>query len=265
MSNIIRSHTIPTIEKKIIQTKKIENKTVDIKEQEIDPVLQQQNLIMEIKALEIQYSELQRQMKNEMDSAQSEIDQWWSEKQYQAQEEARRLAKEASEQGFKAGFEQGTLFAEEEFRQKRMEMQVLIETAYEEKAKIVQESESFLLSLSVRVAEKVIKKELKQHDDQLLNIVKQALRQIEESEDVVMQVSLEDYPIILPFLEELKTYVKADSEFKLIPVANLSKGGCMIHTASGSYDATIDSQLQEIKKHLLAYCEEKTNDEPKGR
>jgi flagellar assembly protein FliH len=117
----------------------------------------------------------------------------------------------------------------------------------------------------VKIAEKVIKEELKQHDDQLLNVVKHALKHIEESEDVTLQVSPEDYPIVLPYIDELKTYIRAESEFKLIPVANLSKGGCMIHTASGSYDVTIDSQLKEIKKQLLAYCEEKINDEPKAR
>ena len=61
-------------------------------------------------------------MKNEMESAQAEIDQWWSEKQEEAKQEARRMAEEASEQGFQAGFEQGKLLAEEEFRQKREEM-----------------------------------------------------------------------------------------------------------------------------------------------
>ena len=47
-------------------------------------------------------------------------------------------------------------------------MQELIQLAYEEKEKIIQQSESFLLALSIKVAEKVIKEELKQHNDQLL-------------------------------------------------------------------------------------------------
>ena len=80
-----------------------------------------------------------------------------------------------------------------------------------------------------------------------------------------MQVALEDYPILIPFLDELKTYIRADSELKLIPVANLSKGGCMIHTASGSYDVTVSGQLEEIKRQLLAYSEEQTNHEPAHR
>lgn len=265
MSNVFRFNHLPTVEKKIIQTKKIENKRLDSIELEIDHGQMKEHLMYEVEVLEAKYSELQNQIKIDQENAQIDIDNWWQEKQEEARQEARRIAEEATTQGFQAGTNQGLLQVEEEFREKRQEMHELIQTAYEEKAKIVQQSESFLLSLSVKVAEKVIKEELKQHDDQLLNVVKHALRQIEESEDVVMHVSPEDYPIVLPFLEELKTYVRAESELKLIPVVNLAKGGCMIHTASGSYDVTIDSQLKEIKKQLLAYCEEKSNDEPKAR
>jgi len=234
---------------------------MDMNGQELDPAQQKQHLLQEIESLENQYRQLQNQIKIEQDTARTDIDQWWQEKQEEANQEAQRIAQEASEQGFKAGFDQGIMQVEEEFRQKRQDMQELIETVYVEKNKIIQQSEPFLLELSVKIAEKVIKKELKQHDDQLLNIVRRALRRLEESEDVVMQVSLEDYPILVPFMEELKTYIRADSELKLVPVAKLSKGGCIINTASGSYDVTVDSQLEEIKRQLLAYSEEKINDE----
>lgn len=267
LSNVFRFNQLPTIEveKKIIQTKKIETKRLAQTEHELNLEQTKQQLMYEVEVLEAEYSQLQLQIKIDQENAKTAIDQWWQEKQEEAKQDARRLAEEASTQGFEAGTTQGILQVEEEFREKRQEMHDLVQSAYEEKAKIVQQSEAFLLSLSVKVAEKVIKEELRQHDDQLVNVVKHALKQIEESEDVVMQVSSEDYPIVLPFYDELKTYVRAESELKLIPVATLSKGGCMIHTASGSYDVTIDSQLKEIKKQLLAYCEEKTNDEPKAR
>lgn len=232
---------------------------MDSNDLEVDPGKQKQLLFQEIEALESQHMELQSQINKDQENARTAINHWWNDKQVEATQEAQRLGEEASTQGFQAGYDQGIQLAEEEFHHKRQEMQKWIEAAYEEKAKIIHQSESFLLTLSIKVAEKVIKEELKQHKDQLLNIVKQALIHIEESEDVIMQVSTEDYQIILPFLEELKTYVRADSEFKLIPVVNLEKGGCMIHTASGSYDVTVDSQLQEIKKQLLAYSEEKAN------
>jgi flagellar assembly protein FliH len=265
LSNIIRFQQPSAFEKKILQTKKIENKALNFHGQEVEPGDQQQFLFQEIESLKKQYEALQTEIKTAQDQAKAEIDSWWQEKQQRAEQEAQQLAEQAKAQGFQAGFDQGVLEAEEKFRQQNQEMQELIGAAYEEKAKIIQQAEPFLLELSIKISEKIIKKELKQHDDQLMNIVKHALRRVEESEDVVMQVSLEDYPIIIPYLEELKTYIRADSELKLIPVANLTKGGCMIHTASGSYDVTVTGQLEEIKRQLLAYSEEKTSDEPAER
>jgi flagellar assembly protein FliH len=262
LSNVIRSQSFAPTEKKIIQTKRIETKRLDFNGKEMAPGEQKQYLTQEIVILEARFSELQNQLKSEQQNARAEIEQWWQEKRKEAEQEAENIAEEAAAQGFQAGFDKGVQQAEEEFRQKRQTVQELIELAYQEKEKIIQQSEPFLLALSVKIAEKVIKTELKQHDEQLLNVVKQALRHIEETEDVVMQVSSEDYPIILPFHEELKTYIRADSELKIIPVAALAKGDCMIHTASGSYDVTVDGQLEEIKKQLLIYFEEKTNNEP---
>lgn len=255
LSNIIRGNQLSQIPKKII-TKKIENKKLDLNESEINYELMKDNLLAEIDMLENQSKQLQEQIANDKESARSEMENWIENRKEEANLNAKRLLEEASAQGFQTGYEQGVNQAEEEFREQRLEMQEFIQLAYEEKAKIVQESESFLLALSIKVAEKVIKAELKQHNDQLLHVVKQALKHIDESEDVVIQVSPDDYSNVLPFLDELQTYVRDDSELKLIPLAKLKKGGCMIQTANGSYDVTVDGQLQEIKKQLLTYCEE---------
>ncbi|EIM08484.1 flagellar biosynthesis/type III secretory pathway protein [Planococcus antarcticus DSM 14505] len=265
MSNIIRLPQSFSKEKKIIQTRKIETKKTVFSNQEHDPRQQRQQLFQEINELESRREQLQTQILSDQQNSQQEIDEWWHEKQQEAQQYAEKMEQQAEQQGFQTGFEQGLQLAEQDSVEKRLEMTRLLEMAYEEKANIIQQAEPFLLSLSVTIAEKVIHNELGQDTQQLLHIIQHALKQVEESEDVTMQVSPEDYPMIIPFLEELKTYVKADSELKLIPVANLTPGGCRIHTASGSYDAMVDNQLDEIKNQLLAYCEEKTNDEPVGR
>lgn len=265
LSNIIRAKHGSLVEPKVILTKKIDIDRLGSTGRTGDPQQRKQQLMQDIEALEVRYRQMQQQITEERDNAQAAINQWWEEKQKEAEQNAERLAGEASANGFQAGFEQGMLQAKTKFQEKRREMQSVIETAYAEKAKMIQESEMALLSLSVKVAERVIQAELKQNREQLVNIVRQALKQIEESEDVVIQVSSEDYPLILPFLEELQTYVKADSALKLIPVANLDQGGCLIHTANGSYDVTIDSQLQEMKRQLLAYCEETMDDGVQNR
>lgn len=265
MSNIIRLSQSHSSEKKIIQTRKIEAKKAVFGEQDLDPNKQRQQLLQEIHSLESKREELQVQLVQDQQQAQQEINDWWQEKQLESQQYAEDLGQEATEKGFQTGFEKGLQLAEQDSAEKRTEMNRLLEMAYEEKANIIQQAEPFLLSMSVTIAEKVIHNELNQETQQLISIIRRALKQVEEAEDITMQVCPEDYPLIIPFLEELKTYIKADSELKLIPVANLTPGGCRIHTASGSYDAMVDNQLEEIKNKLLAYCEEKTNDELVGR
>lgn len=265
MSNIIRLSQSNSSEKKIIQTRKIEAKKSVFIEPDSDPKLRRQQLLEEISQLEARHAELQAQLLSDQENAQQEIGDWWQEKQQEAQQLAEQLGQEAEQQGFQAGFAQGLQQAEQDNSEKRAEMTRLLEIAYVEKANIIQQAEPFLLSLSVTIAEKVIHNELQQDTQQVIHIIQQALKQVEESEDVTMQVCPEDYPLIIPFLEELKTYIKADSELKVVPVANLTPGGCRIHTASGSYDAMVDNQLEEIKNKLLAYCEEKTNDDLVGR
>ncbi len=265
MSNIIRLSQPLTEETKVIQTRKIETKKTVYRDQESDPRQQRQQLLQEINELESRREQLQTQILSDQQNAQREIDNWWQEKQKESQQHAEAVEQQAKQQGFQSGFTQGLEQAEQDSVEKRLEMTRLLEVAYEEQANIIQQAEPFLLSLSVTIAEKVIHNELIQNTQQLLSIIQHALKQVEEAEDIIMQVSPNDYPTILPFLEELKTYIKADSELKLVPVANLTSGGCRIHTASGSYDAMIDNQLEEIKNQLLAYCEEKTNDELVGR
>ncbi|KOF09904.1 flagellar assembly protein FliH [Planococcus glaciei] len=265
MSNIIRSYPSSQQEKKIIHLKKIESKAAQRGPSVSDPVQQKQSLLQEIESLQLQHENLENQLTLERQQAEDDLAAWQQMQEQKARDEAQKLAEQAYAEGLESGFNTGMKQAEEQYTAKRREMQGLIEQAYEEKTKIIRQAEPFLLSLSVRIAEKVIKNELKQHDDQLVHVVQQALKRLEESEDVVMQVALEDYPILIPFLEELKTYIRADSELKLTPVANLSKGGCMIHTPSGSYDVTVSGQIEEIKRQLLAYSEEQSSHEPANR
>ncbi|MCD8510256.1 MAG: flagellar assembly protein FliH [Bacillus sp. (in: Bacteria)] len=227
-----------------------------------DPVFLKQQLVLEVEALRKEQLELQEQLATEKTNALQDIQQWWQEKEVELEEVSKQLEINAREQGFQEGYKNGLAQAEEDMKEKHQEIKKIVETAYLEKEKIIQQAEPFILSLSIKIAEKIIKNELKQHSEQLIIMIRESLKQIDQSGTVVMQVSAEDYPIILPFMEELMNYV--DSEFKLVPVPNLLQGGCMIHTDNGSYDVTIDSQLKEIRKQLLTLCEENVNDESKG-
>ena len=259
MSNIIRSTEQSGT--KIIQLRKVETRRPFTNQ--ADGNIEQYGVRLkdEVAALEQQLDTLRQQLAEDQQQAHAEVAAWREEQQQQAAAEAEQQAQTAATEGFQEGFAQGLAQAEADFREQRELMEGLIAGAYEEQKRIIREAEPFLLSLSTEIARKIIRNELKQDDAQLLSIIQHALRQADDSEEVVIHVALEDYPVVLPFEDELKSYIRAGAELKLMPVANQAPSGCTIHTKSGSYDATLDSQLSEIKKQLLLYCEEKANDE----
>ena len=107
LSNIIRGNQLSQVPKKIIYTKKIENKRLDLNESEIDHAQKKQSLLQEIDVLENQSKQLQEQIKFDQETARTEIANWCDEKKEEANLNAKRLAEEASEEGFQAGYNTG--------------------------------------------------------------------------------------------------------------------------------------------------------------
>lgn len=259
MSNIIRSTEQSGT--KIIGLRKVETRRPFEAQADSDVEQYGVHLKEEVSGLEQQLDTLRKQLAEEQQQAHAEMAEWRETQQQQALEQAEQQGQAAAEAGFQEGFTQGLAQAEADFLQKRELMESLIAAAYEEQRRIIRESEPFLLSLSTEIARKIIRNELMQDDVQLLSIIRHALRQADDTEEVAIHVALEDYPAMLPFEDELKSYIRAGAELKLMPVAGQTPSGCTIHTKNGSFDATLDSQLNEIKKQLLVYCEEKSNDE----
>lgn len=259
MSNIIRSTEQSGT--KIIGLRKVETRRPFEAQADSDVEQYGVRLKEEVSGLEQQLDTLRKQLAEEQQQAHAEMAEWRETQQQQALEQAEQQGQAAAEAGFQEGFTQGLAQAEADFLQKRELMESLIVAAYEEQRRIIRESEPFLLSLSTEIARKIIRNELMQDDVQLLSIIRHALRQADDTEEVAIHVALEDYPAMLPFEDELKSYIRAGAELKLMPVAGQTPSGCTIHTKNGSFDATLDSQLNEIKKQLLVYCEEKSNDE----
>jgi flagellar assembly protein FliH len=222
---------------------------------------QKEILLQELAELENRYKEVQAQISQEKEDAEQEIEAWWSEQKESASNQANRLGEEASQQGFQEGYEKGYREIQQEFEQKMNEMNEMVQLAYKEKDRIIQNAEPFLLALSVKIAERILHQELKQHKEQVLGIIQSGLQQAVERGEIIIEVSPYDYSFILSQVGELEPYILSGSELKIIPEqAHAATGRSMIHTSNGSYDVSIDSQLSEIKKQLMAYYEERATE-----
>ncbi|WP_025027658.1 FliH/SctL family protein [Caldalkalibacillus mannanilyticus] len=263
MSNVYKFSQVEN-DKKVIVTKPIavqpkepsveESQTL---ESEMDELIRQRDgLIQEIQELQTRKSELADELTIEREKFLHELHELKENQENEMRIQADTIYTESNQQGFEQGYETGYQQGMQEWVEKNQEIQQIITLAYEEKQTIIQEAEPFLLDLSVQIAKKILHVELELHPEKVVDMIKKCLLQVSERQEVVLQVAPTSYPIVQGQVEELKQFIEPSAELRVVPDQTYSGLGCMIHTPHGSFDVTLDSQLAEIKKHLLSYFEE---------
>ena len=110
--------------------------------------------------------------------------------------------------------------------------------------------EGEIMALSLEIARKVIKIEVKQNREVVAEVVKDALRRVTERDSVRIVV----HPALLDEVREQR----ADLILALDNVQNLaidsdqrvSPGGCIIETNAGCIDAKLETQMEQVEQAL---------------
>ncbi|MCF6093838.1 flagellar assembly protein FliH [Microaerobacter geothermalis] len=185
------------------------------------------------------------------EEANREISSWWNKKK----EEARIFMEDAKKTGYQEGYQLGKKEAyqivEKEEAERYQSAQKIVELAYAEKNKIIEEAEPVLLELSLSIARKIISSELKTHPDQILSMVKEALQRAREQEKITIYVHPEHYSFIQESKGELLSCLNGHAELHIIPDPSIKVGGCSIKTSLGTIDGRVDTQLEEIREILV--------------
>jgi len=118
------------------------------------------------------------------------------------------------------------------------------------KAKMLRESEDDLLKLTMLVAKKIIQQELIQHPEILANIVNAAVANITELDRVSVRLNPADYAVVNLNRQAYFSGPGDESHILLSPDESIEPGGCMVDTATGTVDARIETQLDEIYRQF---------------
>jgi flagellar assembly protein FliH len=265
LSNVIKTSQFDS-SKRVLTTKPFVQQVeetlsevqIEVDEKEVLEVAKK-SLQDEITQLKQEYGLLQERMMSEENEAKHQMAIWQKSQKEQALLESEQALIEARQLGFEQGYEEGYRQVIQEWEDKNKEITRVVKESYDQQKKLIQEAEPFLLQLSVKIAQKILHTELEQHPKQLLKMVQHSLIQVSEQEEIILQVSPTDYTLLHPHLDELKQFVEPGSELKILPDYTYSGQGCMIHSSNGSYDVTLDSQLNELKKQLLNRFEERAD------
>lgn len=158
-----------------------------------------------------------------------------------SEEEAARKVQAAFHEGVREGSRQ----AEESLSKVSEALAKALLSTGGLRQKVMQESEEDLLSLAVMIARKIILQEISIDRRILVNIVREAVSNVSDGDEIVVRLNPADYEIVADNKhfspganEKRRMTLKADE--------NISSGGCLVDTSMGAIDARIDAQIDEI-------------------
>jgi flagellar assembly protein FliH len=116
---------------------------------------------------------------------------------------------------------------------------------------MLRESEEDLLKLTVLVAKKIIQQELVQQPEILAKIISAAISSVTELDRVSVRLNPADYSVVNSDRQTYFGNLGDETHILLSPDESVEPGGCMVDTNTGTVDARIETQLDEIYRQFL--------------
>ncbi len=171
---------------------------------------------------------------------------------YITDEDLQRYQEESYQRGLQDGknlAERGLLNVFKGLRTAAEDLQLLRE-------RVLRDSEDDLLSLTLAIARKVIKREVAQDRLIILLLIRTALRNLNEKDELLIRVHPDDHALLTTSQNEALKGELAAVKFTLKADPTVEVGSCQVETERGTVDAGFEAQLDEIYRRLI---EERTD------
>ncbi len=165
----------------------------------------------------------------------------------QARDEAQRLYEEARRAGLQEGREEA----------KQEVLPALIAFGHAGQSLIVFEEQLIdrctpqIVRLAVEIAEKIIGRALEMEPQIVASVLERAKREVSEAKQMRIWLNPADHKILAETCPEL---IKVGSEtgrtIEVVTSDDVSRGGCRLETEMGLVDATLPTQIEEIRRQL---------------
>ncbi|MGO4887782.1 flagellar assembly protein FliH [Anaerobacillus sp. MEB173] len=268
MSNIIKSSFAATsnqVEKKMIQLRRFSYPKDENDEVTNSSVNEQQNEDIFNKQIEIEtllsnaQKEAARLLKETEDECLLKRQQIEHEK-VEFEQQMQVALQSAKEEGYQAGFNQGLEEGKQQYDQAIQEVHALIDSAKRNYIEEIEQAEPMMIELAMKVSKKITGYILAEHDETWLQVVKDAINEVREQDDIKIIVHPSMYDMTLRHKTELKTILNRMQNLMIYPDPSLDVYGCRIETPYGQIEASVTSQLSEIKKKLLEKLQEESDE-----
>jgi flagellar assembly protein FliH len=196
---------------------------------------------------EQQAKEILQNAQQELQQIQKQIEEERNRWQY----EKEQLMQLAKEEGFQSGYQQGKEEANHKYQLLIQKAQKIVDAAKKDYEDHIHASESTIVMIAMKVAERIIGTQLQENKELFGSLVKRAIKEIREHSDIVIRTHPKFYDVVLAQKKEILSLLQKEKDIYVIPDDELEEHSCIIDSSFGRIDASVDSQLSEIKEKLL--------------
>lgn len=171
------------------------------------------------------------------------------------EQEAILLSNQAQQSGYEAGLQEGRTNGYHEAMGFIQEAQQVVNASKEDYRRKIESSEQTILELGLKVAERILGDHLADNPEYFMSVVKRALKEARDYREIQLHIHPSYYEFLLSQKEDLLLVFPKETELYIYPDADLSEQSCIIESANGRIDATVDAQLKEMKEKLFEMLE----------
>ncbi len=160
-----------------------------------------------------------------------------------AKEEAQSIKEAAA----KEGYQEGLIQAKEDLDDIKHSLLDFLSA----KQEVFEYIAPDILEISVDIAKKIIKKELQQDPQIILDNIKEILKGLSKEESkITFKVNPSQVSFLKTEIPDVISNVGLDAKVLIVPDESIMEGGCVVTTTNGVIDATIETQLAVISEAL---------------
>ena len=153
--------------------------------------------------------------------------------------------------GEKAGYQKGVGLIQKEIEQ----FAGLTESIRSRQEELIESSEQFVLSFSLKVVEKIIGSTefstLNFDQDKLQQVIAESLKLFSESTKYTLRAHRETCEVVEKHKAEILKKIKKTIEISIVEDPTLNMSDCLVESDYGVLDARIESQFKEIETFFI--------------
>jgi type III secretion protein L len=155
-----------------------------------------------------------------------------------AKEDAKEFKKEMTQE-----FEQERILATKEgFEEGFSKWVDKVKELEEEITKVREETEKVIVSVALSAAKKILGRELETSKTAVVDIVKNALKNVSQHKKITIWVNKNDYQLLDKERDSLKSVFEKLEALSIRPRDDIESGGCVIETEAGIINAKLENQ-----------------------